>query len=696
MGKKKNKAGKGGGKRRDPRLGEIKYDENGQMIDDRNTTAGQLLGYKDITRSNILFEKFYRQQGICPDDEYDQMMECLKQDLPASFRITSNREESRALLNILQSDFLADLNSHKDAGEDVVLPRLLPWYPNKFAYQLNLTRREIRRQEVYFKLHNFLVAETESGAISRQEAVSMLPPLVLDVKPHHKVLDMCAAPGSKTAQMIEALHDTEDGKLPTGLVVANDMDNARCYMLTHQAKRLQSPCVIITNHDATCMPDLLVPSSDPSKTSPLKYDRILCDVPCSGDGTLRKNPDIWTKWNPINSSNLHGIQYKIGKRALEQLEIGGRMVYSTCSFHPLENEAIVSRLLQDMDGNMKLVDVKDKLPGLNSSPGLITWTPACREGVPYPSFESCPEKIQTQLRPYMFPPSKELAEKLELYNCIRVLPHKHNTGGFFVALLEKTGECPWVDKESVDCSSSPTDESERNDHPPEKKKRFWGFKEDPFIYFKSDESIYPKIRNYFQLSLPADLFLTRCADETKKNSIYFTTKGVRDIMDNNLDRVKIINTGVKAFARCENKGATCDYRLAQEGALSILPYIASRILHPEREDLEKMLRFEDKDEPPRISLMSQKFQDELNTTDTGSVALIFEDPAQYLVVKIVGWKGKESVRAYVPRNDRLHYLRLIGADLSYLEKNKFEERKRREKERESLISGLQEQVDPIK
>ena len=262
-----------------------------------------------------------------------------------------------------------------------MIPKVLPWYPESLAYQLNLTRREIRRQEVYFKVHNFLVAETESGAISRQEAVSMLPVLVLGVEPHHTVLDMCAAPGSKTAQIIEQLHRGED--LPTGLVVANDSDNARCYMLTHQAKRLQSPCVIITNHDATAMPDMMVPSLDTASLAPMLYD-----VPCSGDGTMRKNPEIWTKWNPVNSSNLHGIQYRIARRALEMLEVGGRMVYSTCSFHPLENEAVVARLLQDMQGRLELVDVKEMLPRLDYSPGLETWTPASKQGDLYPSFDS--------------------------------------------------------------------------------------------------------------------------------------------------------------------------------------------------------------------------------------------------------------------------------------------------------------------
>ena len=83
------------------------------------------------------------------------------------------------------------------------------------------------------------------------------------------------------------------------MVVANDSDNSRCYMLVHQAKRLQSPSVIITNHDACIMPNLQMTSEDGS-TKNMKFDRILCDVPCSGDGTLRKNADAW----PVRGTDI--------------------------------------------------------------------------------------------------------------------------------------------------------------------------------------------------------------------------------------------------------------------------------------------------------------------------------------------------------------------------------------------------------
>ena len=101
------------------------------------------------------------------------------------------------MLKIIEGRYFAELTEYLASGGSVVVPAHLPWYPDKLAWQLNVTRKDIRRQEIYFRLHNFLVAETESGSISRQETVSMLPPLVLGVKSHHTVLDMCAAPGSK-------------------------------------------------------------------------------------------------------------------------------------------------------------------------------------------------------------------------------------------------------------------------------------------------------------------------------------------------------------------------------------------------------------------------------------------------------------------------------------------------------------------
>jgi tRNA (cytosine34-C5)-methyltransferase len=240
----------------------------------------------------------------------------MRDPLPATFRINaSSKSEGKRLLSIVKeklfTEFMTGLQENADENFDVEKqkPKCLNFYPNEMAWQLEMTRKDIRKNEKVFKLHNFLLAETTSGNISRQEAVSMLPPLVLNVQPDSKCIDLCASPGSKTAQIIEALHGDENVKVPSGFVIANDVDNKRCYMLVHQAKRLNSANIIVTNADASRFPNLYDKDG-----KVMKYDRILADVPCSGDGTLRKNIEIWKKWTQSNAIGLHGLQYRITRR----------------------------------------------------------------------------------------------------------------------------------------------------------------------------------------------------------------------------------------------------------------------------------------------------------------------------------------------------------------------------------------------
>lgn len=193
-------------------------------------------------------------------------------------------------------------------------------YPDGFAWQLNIAKQHIRKNEAFRKFQHFLVYETEAGNLSRQEAVSMLPPLLLDIQPHHLVLDMCAAPGSKSVQLLEALHAlpadgiaTPATLIPSGLLIANDSDAKRCHMLVHQSlHRVPAASMMVTNHDATQLPGFRLPNEaiqiEGERTSKWKavlYDRILADVPCSGDGTMRKNLTIWRDWSSGNGAGLH-------------------------------------------------------------------------------------------------------------------------------------------------------------------------------------------------------------------------------------------------------------------------------------------------------------------------------------------------------------------------------------------------------
>ncbi|KAK4353077.1 hypothetical protein RND71_028595 [Anisodus tanguticus] len=191
-----------------------------------------------------------------------------------------------------------------------------------------------------------------------QEIIKQLeqvPPLFLDVRPDDFILDMCAAPGSKTFQLLEMIHHSaEPGSLPDGMVLANDVDVQRCNLLIHQTKRMSTANLIVTNHEAQHFPSCHLNRSYAKASEPreakeldidqLLFDRVLCDVPCNGDGTLRKAPDIWRRWNAGMGNGLHGLQVQIAMRGMSLLKVDGGMVYSTCSMNPIENEAVVTEV----------------------------------------------------------------------------------------------------------------------------------------------------------------------------------------------------------------------------------------------------------------------------------------------------------------------------------------------------------------
>jgi multisite-specific tRNA:(cytosine-C5)-methyltransferase len=381
----------------------------------------------------------------------------------------------------LKDFYVPQITSIEYEGQPVEPPQPVSWYPDQLAWSMTTPKQVIRRHAPFASFQKFLVAETEVGNISRQELVSMIPPLLIDIRPGMTVLDMCAAPGSKSAQLMEALHageeDTilqaakevkegsagpeplgpeglnDDGRT-TGLLIANDSDYKRAHLLIHQMKRLSSPNLIVTNHDATMYPSIkLPPLPAPEGKRPLnrylKFDRILADVPCSGDGTARKNIGVWKDWSPSSALGLHTTQARILVRALQMLKVGGRVVYSTCSMNPVENEAIIASAIERCGGaaNVKIIDCSEELSGLKRRPGLKTWKVMDREGRIWNSWKEVMEQREQEpntnglarLSEGMFPPSGETAE-LPLERCMRVYPHLQDTGGFFITVLEKISE----------------------------------------------------------------------------------------------------------------------------------------------------------------------------------------------------------------------------------------------------------------
>jgi 16S rRNA C967 or C1407 C5-methylase (RsmB/RsmF family) len=208
---------------------------------------------------------------------------------------------------------------------------------HNMIYNINIPRFDLKRNNSLANFHNFVQKSVASGLISRQEAVSMIPPILTEVMPGEIIFDTCAAPGSKTAQLLEEFYrdfnffDTKSIINDKGVILANDNNPKRAYMMCFQLKRLNTAGMMIISHDAQHFPTIIK-----SNGEKFLFDKILCDVPCSSDAVMRKLPQKWKTWSPKDSFSLHRLQLQIVKRAVNLLKEGGRLVYSTCSLNPIE------------------------------------------------------------------------------------------------------------------------------------------------------------------------------------------------------------------------------------------------------------------------------------------------------------------------------------------------------------------------
>ncbi len=304
----------------------------------------------------------------------------------------------------------------------------LPWAEDGFAWQMPFARGQApdeRSKYILSLLH-------DSGRITRQEAASMLPVVVLAPQPGELILDLCAAPGSKATQVAEAI-------APSGVVVANEPISGRVNMLVSNRGRLSTTNMLINQQDGRHI----------GRIPPPGYDGIVADVPCTGSATTRKNRNVWWKWSPKESRTLFRLQVEITVRGASLLRPGGKLVYSTCSIDPCENEAVVAQLLRKLP-YLELVEIDEsKLEGLKLRPGLTDWDALDEQGEPLPRGDEVAET--TFLQPaHMSPAARlhwndlldeeidedtEVRIQSELAKCRRLVHHDNDTGGFFVALF---------------------------------------------------------------------------------------------------------------------------------------------------------------------------------------------------------------------------------------------------------------------
>lgn len=178
----------------------------------------------------------------------------------------------------------------------------------------------------------------EAGVYYLQEPSAMAAAELLDPHPGEKVLDLCAAPGGKSTHIAQKMKRQ-------GLLWANEIHAARAKILSQNIERLGIGNAVVTNESPQRLAARL----------PAFFDRILVDAPCSGEGMFRKDEQARAEWSLENVSRCARRQQEILTNAGMMLKPGGRMVYSTCTFNPQENESVIASFLQKNPG-FSLVD----------------------------------------------------------------------------------------------------------------------------------------------------------------------------------------------------------------------------------------------------------------------------------------------------------------------------------------------------
>ena len=226
--------------------------------------------------------------------------------------------EYPAFLESLERPRAVALRFNPLKGERPVLPFVgapVPWEPEGFYYD----------PETRPGLHVY----HEAGVYYLQEASAMAPVALLDPKPGERVCDLCAAPGGKTTQIAGRM-------LGQGFLVCNEINPKRAKILSRNIERMGVANALVTNEHPQTL----------ASRFPGFFDRVLVDAPCSGEGMFRKEEAAVTDWSQETVQMCARRQREILDSAARLVRPGGRLVYSTCTFAPEEDEETVAAFLK--------------------------------------------------------------------------------------------------------------------------------------------------------------------------------------------------------------------------------------------------------------------------------------------------------------------------------------------------------------
>ena len=267
-------------------------------------------------------------------------------------------------VNTIKSNIYEVMNTLK---ENAIKFDRVPWFSDSLIIK-NANEKQLQNLEIY-----------EQGKIYLQSLSSMIPAIVLNPVKNDKILDLTAAPGSKTTQ-ISAMMENE------GYILANELDSLRCERLKFNIEKQGAKIVEVNNGRGEVI----------GKKYDGYFDKVLLDAPCSGEGRfLANDAKTYRSWSEKTVQELVKLQKKLLKSAYQAVKPQGIIVYSTCTLNKEENENILEWAIKEL--NVKLLDIDLKIK--NSV------------------------EIQT--------------ENEEIKKALRILPSKE-TEGFFIAKLKKT------------------------------------------------------------------------------------------------------------------------------------------------------------------------------------------------------------------------------------------------------------------
>ncbi|MCR5101082.1 MAG: RsmF rRNA methyltransferase first C-terminal domain-containing protein [Butyrivibrio sp.] len=313
----------------------------------------------------MLPEEFKSRMRLMLGSDYDKFEKSFESDKYQAIRLnTLKKGNNKKCLDLFSKD-----------------KKQVPWDTNGYYYE-----------EGFFPgKHPY----HEAGVYYIQEPSAMAPVSYLGVQPGEKVLDLCAAPGGKSTQIAQAMKGE-------GILVSNEINPARAKILSLNMERLGVRNALVLNEDSTKLSNIFIEY----------FDRILVDAPCSGEGMFRKNEDAISEWSLENVKNCVERQTEILDNASLMLRPGGRLVYSTCTFAPGENEGSITSFL-NRHKDFHIVDAF-KYDGME--PGCFDYLKADMSVKDiYDSYENIYGIDKT----------------------IRLWPHKIKGEGHYLAVLEK-------------------------------------------------------------------------------------------------------------------------------------------------------------------------------------------------------------------------------------------------------------------